>query len=286
MDRIVTFILLALGILCASAQTPTPTVTVTASPSSVASVSPSPSPTPFFPESDYNVTTNGKPGGTICIRMVGNLTVTVQYPRTGKSKTNSTDDILMLDVSQKAAVDRENSNCTAKTRDTNGTMILHWNTTHNSPYSLLFFFDADSSNWKLNKIEFRFTVNGNKDFENYTMQSNFTELSAVDNKTVFTNEFERSYRCDSLTPNDLKVQTPDTKLKVTFTTTDWQVQAFDFPTQGNFTNDRRCTADISSSKIVPIAVGAALAGLVVVVLVAYLIGRFKNRKQNSYEALS
>ena len=50
--------------------------------------------------------------------------------------------------------------------------------------------------------------------------------------------------------------------------------------------DRRCTADISSSKIVPIAVGAALAGLVVVVLVAYLIGRFKNRKQNSYEALS
>ena len=47
-----------------------------------------------------------------------------------------------------------------------------------------------------------------------------------------------------------------------------------------------CSSDQKSSKIVPIAVGAALAGLVVVVLIAYLIGRFRSRKQNSYEALS
>jgi len=39
------------------------------------------------------------------------------------------------------------------------------------------------------------------------------------------------------------------------------------------------------SKIVPIAVGAALAALVVIVLIAYLIGRIRSRRQ-SYEALS
>ncbi len=39
------------------------------------------------------------------------------------------------------------------------------------------------------------------------------------------------------------------------------------------------------NKIVPIAVGAALAGLVVIVLIAYLIGRFRSRRQ-SYEPLS
>ena len=61
-------------------------------------------------------------------------------------------------------------------------------------------------------------------------------LSAADNKTVFTNEFERSYRCDSMLSNTLDVHTPHTGLKVTFTTTDWQVQAFDFPTGSNFTN--------------------------------------------------
>ncbi len=42
----------------------------------------------------------------------------------------------------------------------------------------------------------------------------------------------------------------------------------------------------TGNKIVPIAVGAALAGLVIVVLIAYLIGRLRNRKKSSYEALS
>ena len=51
---------------------------------------------------------------------------------------------------------------------------------------------------------------------------------------------------------------------------------------------RTCVLDLSgkANKIVPIAVGAALAGLVVVVLIAYLIGRLRSRRQSSYEALS
>lgn len=51
---------------------------------------------------------------------------------------------------------------------------------------------------------------------------------------------------------------------------------------------RSCLLDTrgKANKIVPIAVGAALAGLVVVVLIAYLIGRLRSRRQSSYEALS
>ena len=53
-------------------------------------------------------------------------------------------------------------------------------------------------------------------------------------------------------------------------------------------SEKDCLADGGSkgNKIVPIAVGAALAGLVIVVLIAYLIGRLKSRRQSSYEALS
>lgn len=47
-----------------------------------------------------------------------------------------------------------------------------------------------------------------------------------------------------------------------------------------------CAEQNTGNKIVPIAVGAALAGLVIVVLIAYLIGRLRNRKKSSYEALS
>ena len=49
---------------------------------------------------------------------------------------------------------------------------------------------------------------------------------------------------------------------------------------------QRCSQDIKGSKIVPIAVGAALAGLVIIVLIAYIIGRLRSRRQSSYEALS
>ena len=53
----------------------------------------------------------------------------------------------------------------------------------------------------------------------------------------------------------------------------------------NLSVSQDCASD-QGNKIVPIAVGAALAGLVIVVLIAYLIGRLKSRRQNSYEALS
>ena len=44
--------------------------------------------------------------------------------------------------------------------------------------------------------------------------------------------------------------------------------------------------DANASKIVPIAVGAALGGLIIVVLVAYVIGRLRSRRQTAYEPLS
>lgn len=47
---------------------------------------------------------------------------------------------------------------------------------------------------------------------------------------------------------------------------------------GNKNND--------DDKIVPIAVGCALAGLVIIVLIAYLIGRFRSRKTDTYQVLS
>ena len=44
-----------------------------------------------------------------------------------------------------------------------------------------------------------------------------------------------------------------------------------------------CPADTKVSNLVPIIVGAALAGLVLVVLIAYLIGRTRNKR--GYESV-
>ena len=50
-----------------------------------------------------------------------------------------------------------------------------------------------------------------------------------------------------------------------------------------FSDISQCAADAKTNSVVPIAVGAALAGLVVIVLIAYLIGRRRNRK--GYESV-
>ena len=54
-----------------------------------------------------------------------------------------------------------------------------------------------------------------------------------------------------------------------------------------YTDVRECSHDLPNNIIVPIAVGAALAGLVIIVVIAYIIGRFRNRgKKTDYEVIS
>lgn len=71
---------------------------------------------------------------------------------------------------------------------------------------------------------------------------------------------------------------------VTLSSKDFKYRAFDEKSKGFDGNVSECSADESSSSVVPIAVGAALAGLVVIVLVAYLIGRKRTRK-TGYESV-
>jgi lysosomal-associated membrane protein 1/2 len=62
-----------------------------------------------------------------------------------------------------------------------------------------------------------------------------------------------------------------------------QVEAFRNSASGEFSSGSvRCKAD-EVSQLVPIIVGAVLAGLIVVVLIAYLIGRRRSRR--GYESV-
>ena len=55
---------------------------------------------------------------------------------------------------------------------------------------------------------------------------------------------------------------------------------------GRSCNPQSSGGSDDDDKIVPIAVGCALAGLVIIVLIAYLIGRFRSRKTDTYQVLS
>jgi len=72
---------------------------------------------------------------------------------------------------------------------------------------------------------------------------------------------------------------------VKLTTSDVRYKAFNTDAAPKFEgNVAECPADEETSSVVPIAVGAALAGLVVIVLIAYLIGRRRSRK-TGYESV-
>jgi len=102
-----------------------------------------------------------------------------------------------------------------------------------------------------------------------------------------SNSYNHSFLCNaSQTFHTNETGTGNTTC-ATLTVQDLQMQALSFSnSSGVFDDANDCAMDESTNKIVPIVVGAALAGLVIVVLIAYLIGRFRNRKQSSYEALS
>lgn len=71
---------------------------------------------------------------------------------------------------------------------------------------------------------------------------------------------------------------------VNLTMSKFTFQAFATQSSNDYGNFDECDADFTTSDIVPIAVGCALAALVVIVLIAYLIGR-KRSRQKGYQSV-
>jgi lysosomal-associated membrane protein 1/2 len=122
---------------------------------------------------------------------------------------------------------------------------------------------------------------------------NFTAHSTHDNSgCVMANvsnvktSWGRGFKCST---EDFHLTSEDSN--VTFAQVSvqgFQLQAFSFSHAGQLdAQPSLCTQDMADNKIVPIAVGAALGLLVIIVVIAYIIGRFRNRgKKSDYEVIS
>jgi len=86
-------------------------------------------------------------------------------------------------------------------------------------------------------------------------------------------------------PNTTKPAPPAPKVfNATITLTEIQLDAFRTNISADvFQTESECKANKEANNLIPIIVGCVLAGMVVVVLVAYLIGRRYN--VNNYENL-
>ncbi|XP_048746426.2 lysosome-associated membrane glycoprotein 1-like [Ostrea edulis] len=98
------------------------------------------------------------------------------------------------------------------------------------------------------------------------------------NLTMLTTSKDKSYMCNKATTFDLHDG-------LSMAVTDFQYQAFKDGNTTQFGDANECTGDEDTNNIVPIAVGASLAGLVIIVLIVYLIGRKRDQlhEDSGYE---
>ena len=159
-------------------------------------------------------------------------------------------------------------------------------------YELMFTFVMESKKWSISEITAIVDLMSLDDAKYggiIIARRNSSIIGSISNG--------RSYQCNS--KNNLSLTTEGSDYEkhianITVTLRDFRVQSFGFKfndTKAGYGNVARCSQDIKGSKIVLIAVGAALAGLVVliayiIVWIVYIIGRLRSHRQNSYEALS
>jgi len=147
-------------------------------------------------------------------------------------------------------------------------------------------FSRDEKNQtSLTKVFGSITINENtKYFPNYDVNIKGVHVF-IANESLFATDCSHSYRCNSKT----KIDNFKADANVTITSIDLEnlrVQPFTDNSTifHDYAVEKICTMDyFKSSNLIPIIVGVCLGILVIVVLVAYLIGRRRNR--NGYQSV-
>lgn len=123
--------------------------------------------------------------------------------------------------------------------------------------------------YELNSIHFVYYTDA-KIFPNTTEPGKEITVT-LGNLTLFSANKDNSYKCFSKSVIDLNA---DVQIELS----NYQAQPFLSSKSSGFDTAVECSADTTgTSKLVPIIVGSALAVLVIMVLIAYIIGRRKHR---------
>nr|CAB3263375.1 lysosome-associated membrane glycoprotein 1 [Phallusia mammillata] len=116
----------------------------------------------------------------------------------------------------------------------------------------------------------------NKSFFLDTVEANVNTVDANTTKQeIGKAALKASYRCTS--GIDIKLNH-----NVTMHTTNVQFQPFQV-VKGQYGTAETCAADMTKNVIIPIVVGCALGGLIIIIIIAYLIGR--RRIKHRYESM-
>lgn len=230
---------------------------------------PPPTPGPPAPKPNATVVSfNVTEGKVVCIMLDLEADFAVPYTRTD-NKTDTAHIVIP-----------KSANATGSCGDSENDINISWSEENNANATrkLSIIFTSDGKTYKVSKIALYFVI----DATTFPDDSAAGDVSVQTSKPdIQATELAYAYQCKS--KQSITLSSSDNATKVTVELSHVKLQAFN--TADDFGDPELCEADASgTSDIVPIAVGCALAALVVIVIVAYLIGR-RRAKSRGYQSM-
>jgi lysosomal-associated membrane protein 1/2 len=217
---------------------------------------------------NYTVLQNGLP----CLTALFSMDLAVVWWNTSMKDTNSSWAAL-----NNATVNKARSMCTNDTAVLAIEEFIHG-------WTFLFYFTHNNDHFALSEIRLDFNLSNALNFPNANFTGN--QMSHTNGLNAFSTTISKHYLCK--VPTVWKLNTTDTQGIREIDLRLEQVQVEAFMVEGNWGPVEECAADNGgggdTSEIVPIAVGCALAASVIIVLIAYVIGRRRNRARG-YESM-
>jgi len=256
--------------LCAESTTVAPSSTTSTEPSSTSSTTenpttstpaPDPTPAPIPPEAksdSLHFEINSADGnGSVCALFEFVAKIEFRYP----NATLHGDPIYLNNNTSLNSL----SSCNVNTTN----LVLNINNNTESRLSLQL--NHTVPIYTLDRIEATIPAGPPHKESFYKLISNGTLISKIDDT--------KSYTCDSQTQYDLSIVDQKTNITAVLILSGLKIDAFRSKDAGkNFRTTEQCEADFPSNDFVPLAVGCALIALVLIVLIAYIVGRKRSHR--------
>jgi lysosomal-associated membrane protein 1/2 len=206
-----------------------------------------------------------------CINIKFMVQIAIKYnSSTGQNMT-------AFNIPANASVIGDKSHCSSETLPTE-TIFIRFVDEEYTSADLVLTFNKSDGNVFVEEIELTFNLTKTL-FPDYIHPDQYDKKVTVTKKklNLFSVSKSHSYLCVDAQTAQLDTD-KNIGLETEIRFTNSQVQAYiDSSRSGKFDSEINCkTTEIND--VVPIAVGAALAGLVIIVLIAYFVGRRRSRR--------
>ena len=230
-----------------------------------------PAPLPTKPEvGNFNVTV----GNTTCILLKMAASFSIPYSRTDKKNDTATINVL------------KTANVTGNCGNDTQVIVLSFgdvNATRKLTISFAKDNKSDPNTYNISQIQLDYFADSTTFPDHDGPAKRALVLTNLNNgNNAEMTKVGNSFECKS---NQSFAITQSGTKDATLTLSNAQYEAYRTAKGGSFSTGSACAADAAgTSNIVPIAVGCALAALVVIVIIAYLIGR-RRAKTKGYQSM-